>query len=112
VVKYLWRKLNPPLLVRAMAGANDRLFMAGPPDLVDETKIHGKFLEPDSEAALQKQQAALDGKNGALLWAVSIRDGKKLAQYNLKGLPVFDGLIAANGRLYLSLETGELVCMK
>ena len=95
-----------------MVGADNTLFIAGPPDLVDETKLHGKFLEPDVEAALKKQQAALDGKNGALLWAVSAKDGKRLAQYRLKSIPVFDGMIAANGRLYISLETGELVCMK
>ena len=38
----------------------------------------------------------------AVLWALSTTDGKKLAEYPLDSPPVFDGLIAANGRLYIT----------
>jgi len=35
-----------------------------------------------------------------------------LAQYKLDSAPVFDGMAAANGRLYLSLENGRVLCME
>ena len=45
-VKFNWRTANPPLLARAMVGAGDMLFLAGPPDVLDETRLHGRFLQP------------------------------------------------------------------
>ena len=50
-------------------------------------------------------------KPGGLLLAVSAADGTELARYPLASSPVFDGMAAARGRLYLSLESGDLVCM-
>ena len=43
---------------------------------------------------------------------VAADTGKTLAQYSLKSLPVFDGLIAAAGRVYLTTEDGRVVCME
>ncbi len=37
--------------------------------------------------------------------------GMVLAEYTLQSPPVFDGLIAANRQLYLSLENGTILCM-
>jgi outer membrane protein assembly factor BamB len=54
--------------------------------------------------------ASFEGRLGAQLWAVSAADGKKLAEYPLDALPVFDGLIAADGNLYLSSQDGKLTC--
>jgi len=48
----------------------------------------------------------------AVLIAVSASDGTELAQYKLDSSPVFDGMAAANGRLYLSLENGRVLCME
>jgi len=111
-VNFNWRKVNPPLLVRAMVGAHDTLFMAGPPDVLDETKLHGRLLQPEVIANLEQQQAAVDGKLGAILWALSCADGKKLAEYRLDAPPVFDGMAAANGKLYISAIDGKLTCFK
>ena len=47
----------------------------------------------------------------ALLMAISASDGSELGQYRLDSSPVFDGIAAANGRLYLSMENGGVVCM-
>ena len=52
-----------------------------------------------------------DRNHGALLMAASASDGTELAQYRLDASPVIDGMAAANGRLYLSLENGKLLCM-
>jgi len=84
-----------PVRVRAMVLAAGHLFVAGPPDVVD----------PDDP------MAAFEGRKGAVLRALSAADGKTLAEGRLEAPPVFDGLIAASERLYLSLEDGTVLCL-
>ena len=55
--------------------------------------------------------AFFDSRKGALLREHSADDGTILAEHKLQATPVFDGLIAANNRLYLSLENGMILCM-
>ena len=43
--------------------------------------------------------------------AVSADNGNKISQTKLKSPPVFDGMIAANGRLFASLRDGTVVCL-
>ena len=45
-----------------------------------------------------------------MLWSVSTEDGKRLSNQRLKELPLFDGMIAAHGRLYLVTEKGTVLC--
>jgi outer membrane protein assembly factor BamB len=106
-----WMIEKPELIARAMVLADRTLFVAGPPDVVDEENIWGRTLEPEVQAKLKAQSAALEGREGALLWAVSASDGKKLAEYKLESVPVWDGMAAANGRLYLSMRNGRVLCM-
>jgi len=82
-----------PLVVRAMILAGETVFAAGPP------------------AAALTSQPAYEGQHGAVLCAVSASDGKVLAQYRLDSLPAFDGMAAAEGRLYLALQDGRLLCL-
>ena len=55
-------------------------------------------------------QEAYEGKMGSVLRFVSIADGKTIAERNLPGLPVFDGMSAAGGRLYVSTTDGRVLC--
>jgi outer membrane protein assembly factor BamB len=87
-----------PLRIRSMVLAGETLFVAGVPDVADPA---------DPRVA----QAALDGRKGAQLQAYSASDGRKLAEYELTAPPVFDGLIAAGGRLYYSTTDGKVICM-
>jgi len=84
-----------PVRIRAMVLAGETLFVTGPPDVID----------PD------EPMAAFEGDKGGLLWAVSASDGKKLAEYKLESPPVFDGIIAASERLFISTRDGRLLCM-
>jgi len=84
-----------PVRVRAMVVAGEHLVLAGPPDVVPES-------DPFS---------AFEGRLGALLWVVSAKDGGKLSEYKLPALPVFDGMAAANGRLYLATVDGKVLCL-
>ncbi len=86
--------IQVPVRIQAMVVAGETLFVAGTPDVVD----------PDDP------WAAMDGRKGGLLWAVSTTDGKRLAEYKLDSPPVFDGMAAANGRLYISTKDGSVVC--
>ena len=56
--------------------------------------------------------AALAGKKGSLLWVVSAETGEKLSEYRFMGYPAWDGLIAANENLYLTMQDGTVICMK
>jgi len=105
-----WSQEKPPLLVRAMVLAGKTLFVAGPQDVADELQA---FYEPDdaeNRSALAKQDSVLEGRQGALLYAVSASDGRKLAEYKLDSLPVWDGMAAANGRLYIATKSGKVLC--
>jgi len=84
-----------PVLARAMVVAGDMLFVAGPPDI----------LESDDPAA------ALKGKKGGILLAVSTADGQIAANCKLESPPVFDGLAAAGGRLYMATMNGRVLCL-
>jgi outer membrane protein assembly factor BamB len=89
------RKWEKPvdIRVRAMVLADDILFAAGPcADAMSGPR------EPDE-------------KQGSLLMALSASDGRELAQYRLDSSVVFDGMAAAYGRLYISMEDGSLLCL-
>ena len=81
--------------VEAMVLAGEKLFVAGPPDLVPE----------------DDPLAALEGRMGGVLKAVRAADGSPLAEYPLRSKPVFDGLISAGGRLVMSTQEGSVVSM-
>jgi hypothetical protein len=110
-VKRYWAQ-DVSLMVRAMVKANDVLFIAGPPDLIDEEETFQKIVDRDREveAQLAQQNDALDGKLGGSLLAVSAADGSTLSQFHLDSLPVWDGMAAANGKLYLSTVNGDVLC--
>ncbi len=110
LVRHYWTK-DVPLFVRAMVLANEMLFVAGPPDVIDEQQILRQINDPKVKQSLADQDAALDGKKGALLLVVSAVDGRKLAQYDMDSPPVFDGMAGAGGRLYVATVNGELLCL-
>ncbi|MHC4402602.1 MAG: outer membrane protein assembly factor BamB family protein [Planctomycetota bacterium] len=97
--------------INSMVLADGALFAAGPPDVEDEEQSVKSLLDPETQEKLAEQSAAFEGRRGAVLVAVSGDDGAKLAAYRLDFVPRFDGLIAANGRLYVSTLGGEVLCL-
>jgi outer membrane protein assembly factor BamB len=106
-----WLTEHPPLLARAMVLADKVLFVAGPPDVVDERQAWGRYLEPEVRARLDEQVRALDGKRGGVLWAVNAANGSKLAEQKLDAVPVFDGMIAVRVRLCIATTDGRILCL-
>jgi len=108
-VKHDWT-VDVPVIARAMVLVGGTLFIAGPPDLVDEPEAFRRIDDPQVQRNLAEQQVALDGGKGALLMAVSAADGAELARYDMDRPPVFDGMAAASGRLYMATTGGEVLC--
>jgi len=82
-VKYHWSR-PVPLVVRAMVLADKQLIIAGPRKIED--------------------------REGGQLLILSATDGTTRHKSELKTPPVFDGLAAADGRLYLTTIDGQVIC--
>ncbi len=89
----IWVK-KIPIRAHGMLLAGDHLYVAGAPD-----------LEPGEEA-----YEAMIGKRNALFRIVATADGRMVNEFKLSEAPVFDGLIAAGERLYMSTMQGKLIC--
>jgi len=83
-----------PMRVLAMVGTRDTLFAAGP--------VIGS----------QSTGADWNGQKGGVMWAVAKEDGERLGEHRLSASPVWDGMAAANGRLYAALRDGFVVCFE
>lgn len=84
-----------PVRVRAMVATDELVVAAGPPDVV-----------PDDDPF-----AAFDGRLGGVLKVLSAGTGEELAERTLDSPPVFDGMMACNGRLFVATRDGRLLCM-
>ncbi|MFQ5731054.1 MAG: PQQ-binding-like beta-propeller repeat protein [Planctomycetaceae bacterium] len=113
LVKHRWKR-DVPLYVRAILLADKTLFIAGPEDLIDEEQTFKQLVAGDKsvQKLLQAQDDALSDKRGAILWAVSTKDGKTLAELKLPSVPVWDGMASAGGRLFVCTKDGRVICLK
>ena len=84
-----------PVRVTAMVLAGKTLLAAGTPDVVPA----------------DDPWAALEGRAGGRLLAVSAVDGKTLGGLKLDGPPVYDGMAAVGGRVFLVQKNGNIVCL-
>ena len=111
-VKKRWAK-SIPMFARAMALTRDHVVVAGPPDYIDEEKTFTAVManDPKVMAEIDRQAAALNGADGGLLWTVSTKSGERASERRLDSLPVWDGMAAAEGRLFLSTEAGTVICL-
>jgi len=107
--RFGWVVDQPSVFGRAMCVAGDRLVLAGSPDLVDERQAYHSPDDPEVLAALERQEAAYDGRLGGRLWVVDKAGGEVLDRRSLDSPPVFDGLATADGRLFLSTMDGRIV---
>jgi hypothetical protein len=96
---------TPDIIIKAMALAGDTLCVAGPPDVLDE----GDFKSTRNPELLRRQEELWNGAEGAKLVLYDAADGALNWDIALPSVPVFDGLAAAAGDLYLSTEAGTLL---
>lgn len=83
-----------PLRVRAMVKTAGTLFVAGPPDAIPADDPLAPF----------------EGRATGELWAIDPASGIIQAKYKTDVSPVFDGMIAANGKVMIAMENGVLEC--
>jgi len=83
-----------PITGKAMVLAGDTVFVVGAP-----------LVFP-----IEDLSAAYAGRRGAVLMAMSAKDGAKQAEYKLDVLPAWDGLAAAYGKLFLVNQDGGIEC--
>ncbi|MHC4253546.1 MAG: hypothetical protein ACYS9X_30880, partial [Planctomycetota bacterium] len=62
-------------------------------------------------AMVVADKALLVADSDGELLTFSAADGKKLRELKLAAPPVWDGMAAAYGRLYVSLADGRIVCL-
>jgi hypothetical protein len=79
-----------------MVLAGETLVLAGPPDILESGR----------------PKNALEGRQGGMLWVLDGSDGEKRAEYTLEAPPVFDGMAAAGGCLYIACQDGSVLCMR
>jgi hypothetical protein len=91
--QHSWRQ-RIPVRIRAMLAAEDRLAVAGPPDVVDPQDPLGAF----------------EGRLGGGSYLIDSASGEHKAVHQLDAPPVFNGVAAARGRLYVALENGNIAC--
>lgn len=91
--KEVWSE-RIPVRVNAMVATKDVLFAAGVPDVIDA----------------DDPLAAFEGRKGAVLLVRDKRDGRRRGQYPLPAATVFNGMAAANGRLFVAMTDGRLTC--
>ena len=109
---YNWINEEPDVLAKAMVLARDRLFVAGPRDVANEKKLWGRSNDKIFQTQMTEQVQWLKGARGGVMQVFDKNTGKKLKEYKLDALPSFDGLIAAEGALYMATDQGSIVCFK
>lgn len=77
-----------------MVLTGEHLYLAGAPDVVDD----------------RDPWAAFEGRKGGVLQVFSKDDGQRRSESRLESIPVYDGMAAAHGKLYISLQDGSLAC--
>jgi hypothetical protein len=87
------RKMMVQFRAMVLSPAGNALFGAG---WKDSVRIYDKNPYRDRDSVLA---------------VISTTDGETIKEYPLEAEPVFDGLCAAYGRLYLSMKNGRVLCM-
>ena len=103
----LWSRNDFPLIVHALVLGSDNLAVIGTPDIGKRDK-NPKMLRFTNTA---ETLAAFRGERGVQLMILSRKDGRDLFKMDMDCMPVFDGMSAAGGRLYISLKDGSVLCL-
>ena len=92
--EYAW-STRVPIRGKAMVVGPERLAVVGANDVVDPA-------DP---------LAAFEGRKGGTLLVVSAKTGDEQANLALDSPPVLNGMAAANGKLYIAQQNGEVTCV-
>ena len=101
-----------PIYARAMVLSGFHLFVAGPPDLIDEEATFEQLSRKEEQVheLLETQDSALNGSQGGQLLTVNADTGEVEHTIRLNALPAWDGMAAARGQLFLTTLDGQVLC--
>jgi hypothetical protein len=83
-----------PIRALGMLLARRHLYVVGPPDPAEPNEAY----------------QAMIGQRGSRFRVVGTEDGSTLSEQEMEEVPVFDGLIAAGDRLYMTTMEGTVIC--
>jgi outer membrane protein assembly factor BamB len=107
-----WSVSQPPLHARAMVLAGDKLFVAGPPDVLSEDEAFKTPFTDEVLAKKEQQDDAYAGISGSLLMVVNATDGAVVNRIKIASAPTWDGMAAASGRLLMTTIDGKAICFE
>jgi len=96
-------------------GQGDLLFAVGFPEVIDEHDAMDLIGRQQREFKLDRiylKEKAAAGELGAKLMVISTADGSVVSETKLDSPAVFDGMAAANGKLFISDMEGNVVCLQ
>ena len=76
------------------------------------TNNEGLMIAAGAKGDWVTSERAFNGEEGSVIKIMSTKDGKTLAELQISAPPVHDGLIAANGKLFVALKDGSVVCFE
>ena len=99
----------PLLAIQAETGANiikTSGVLAGFPDMAKKRDGVLAFDNAD------EVKAAYAGEKGGLIGFVRTEDGTQTGEIKLDSHPVFDGVSAVHGKIFVALMDGRVICLK
>ena len=95
---------------------SDVILAAGAPDVIEEYDamdlIRAQQRKGFNLGKIYEKEKAVAGKMGAKLIVISSRTGKIASQLDLDSPPIFDGMAAANGKIFIANMNGQVVCLQ
>jgi len=92
-IAYVWSS-RISIRAQSLLVSDNCLYLAGTRDVVDE----------------KDPWAHVEGRMGGVLAVYARADGKKLDEVPISSAPVFDGLSASNGNVFLVTRDGNIRC--
>lgn len=92
--------------VVAMLLAKNHLYVIGARDVLDEL-VRSNLTKDNTE-----QDEHMLGKHGSVLAVVDPDSGEIVNRREFDFFPVFDGMSAADGMIYIACQDGTIVCLK
>jgi outer membrane protein assembly factor BamB len=103
-----------PLYARAMMLTKDKIFIAGPPDLINEEDTFQRLTQrdPQVQEQLNRQDEALKGREGGIMAVIDKKTGKIETITQLESLPAWDGMATYGGKVFITTEDGKILCLE
>ena len=105
VALHTWSR-DVAVRARALLVAGDKMVLAGPRNVL--YGIKPRAIE-QGRRVIRENVDAFTGMEDGLLEIVATKDGKTLGTVKLDSPPVYHGLIAADGALFMTTTAGTVV---